>query len=302
MRARVGAAAARARRGAGANAPPPAGVPALAAVMQRAGGENFPVASLALPGDLRRHLRHIYGFARLTDQLGDYAHGDRLALLDWLEGEVDAVYAGGLPSHAVMRRLTPTVLRYDIPDAPFRALIQANRQDQRVASYATFDELRAYCALSANPVGQLVLHVFEAAAPERVWLSNHVCTALQLTEHWQDVAEDQAMGRVYLPQEDMARFGCSVDDIAQRRPTRAFRALMRFEVERAERFFERGAPLVRTFRGARALAVGAFIEGGRAALRAIRGAEFDVLTQSPRPGLPGTARAAARTLRLLLDW
>ena len=281
--------------------PPPA-VPSLAAVMQRAGGENFPVASRLLPGHLRQHLENVYGFARLTDQLGDYAEGHRLSLLDWLDGEVDAVYNGGLPSHAVMRRITPTVLRYSIPEAPFRALINANRQDQRLTHYATYQELAGYCQLSANPVGQLVLHVFEAATPERIWLSDLICTALQLTEHWQDVAEDYQMGRVYLPREDMARFGCSVDVIASRRPTSEFQALMRFELDRAWELFDRGATLVRTLPGVRGMAIAAFIEGGRAALQAIRQADYDVLTQSPRPDAKAKAVAAMRVLRTALDW
>ena len=270
--------------------------------MQRAGGENFPVASRLLPGQLRRHLHNIYGFARLTDQLGDYAEGDRLALLDWLDGEVDAVYNGGLPSHDVMRRIVPTVARYAIPDAPFRALINANRQDQRVSRYATFDDLVAYCELSANPVGQLVLYVFEAATPERVWLSDLICTALQLTEHWQDVAEDHAMGRVYLPLEDLDRFNCPVDAIAQRQPTSEFRALMQFEVDRAWGLFDQGATLVRTLPGVRGMAIAAFIEGGRAALQAIHEADYDVLTQSPRPDARAKLRAALRVMRVALDW
>ena len=281
---------------------PPTSVPSLAAVMQRAGGENFPVASRLLPGQLRRHLHNIYGFARLTDQLGDYAEGDRLALLDWLDGEVDAVYNGGLPSHAVMRRIVPTVLRYSIPEAPFRALINANRQDQTVKRYATYAELAAYCELSANPVGHLVLYVFEAATPERFWLSDVICTALQLTEHWQDVAEDYQMDRVYLPMEDLDRFNCSVDVIARRQPTREFRTLMEFEVDRAWGLFDRGATLVRTLPGVRGMAIAAFIEGGRAALAAIREADYDVLTRSPRPQARAKARAALRVLRLALDW
>ncbi len=281
---------------------PPKSVPSLAAVMQRAGGENFPVASRLLPGRLRRHLHNIYGFARLTDQLGDYAEGDRLALLDWLDGEVDAVFNGGLPSHDVMRRIVPTVLRYSIPEAPFRALINANRQDQRVTRYATYEELAAYCELSANPVGHLVLYVFQAATPERFWLSDMICTALQLTEHWQDVAEDYQMDRVYLPLEDLDRFACSVDAIAQRQPTSEFRALMQFEVDRARDLFDQGATLVRTLPGVRGMAIAAFIEGGRTALHAIRQADYNVLTENPRPNARAKARAALRVLRLALDW
>ena len=283
-------------------ASPPKAVPSLAAVMQRAGGENFPVASRLLPGHLRRHLLNIYGFARLTDQLGDYAEGDRLVLLDWLDGEVDAVFNGGLPSHDVMRRIVPTVLRYSIPEAPFRALINANRQDQRVTRYATYEELAAYCELSANPIGHLVLHVFEAATPERFWLSDLICTTLQLTEHWQDVVEDFQMGRVYVPLEDLDRYNCSLDAIAHRQPTREFRALMAFEVDRAWGLFDQGATLVRTLPGVRGMAVAACIEGGQAALQAIREANYDVLTQSPRPRGRAKARAVLRVLRLALDW
>ncbi len=281
---------------------PPRSVPSLAAVMQRAGGENFPVASRLLPGHLRQHLHSIYGFARLTDQLGDYAEGDRLALLDWLDGEVDDVFNGGLPSHDVMRRIVPTVARYSIPETPFRALISANRQDQHVKRYATYQDLVAYCELSANPVGQLVLYVFKAATPERFWLSDMICTALQLTEHWQDVAEDFQMDRVYVPLEDLDRFDCPLETIAERQPTRQFRALMEFEVERAWDLFDQGATLVRTLPGVRGMAIAAFIEGGRTALQAIRDADYDVLTQSPRPDARAKTRAALRVLRIALDW
>ena len=198
-----------------------------------------------------------------------------------------------------MRRIVPTVARYSFPDAPFRALINANRQDQTVKRYATYEDLAAYCELSANPVGHLVLYVFEAATPERFWLSDMICTGLQLTEHWQDVAEDFQMDRVYLPQEDLDRFDCSLDVIAQRRPTRDFRTLMQFEVDRAWDLFDRGATLVRTLPGVRGMAIAAFIEGGRAALGAIREADYDVLTQSPRPNAPSQGPSGAASS---CDW
>ena len=132
--------------------------PSPGAVMARAAGENFPVASRLLPRDTRRHLLAIYGFARLVDDIGDEAAGDRVALLDWLEGEVDRIYAG-TPTHPLMQRLVPTVRRFQIPRQPFDRLIAANRQDQEVRTYASFDDLVAYCELSANPVGHLVLYV-----------------------------------------------------------------------------------------------------------------------------------------------
>src|SRR5436309_13335266 len=185
---------------------PDAAAPSPEGIMAKAGSENFPVASRLLPGRLRRHLLAIYGFARLVDDIGDEATGDRLALPDALETEVDRVYDGE-PEHPLMRRLAATVRACDISPDPLRALIAANRQDQAVHEYEPIDDLLAYCELSANPVGHLVLQVFGAATPERLRLSDAVCSGLQLTEHWQDVAEDLARGRVYLPAQDMRRFG-----------------------------------------------------------------------------------------------
>ncbi|MBM4437575.1 MAG: squalene synthase HpnC [Actinobacteria bacterium] len=275
---------------------PPHMTPLDAAVMRQAARENFPVAAWFLPRRVRRDLLNLYGFARLTDDLGDEAAGDRGALLDWLEGELRAVYAG-LPTHPAMRRLRATVRRFDLPATPFQRLIQANRQDQTVRRYPTYAELAGYCALSANPVGHLVLYVLGAATPDRIELSDRVCTGLQLVEHWQDVAEDFAMDRVYLPQDELSRFGVSEDDLAARRPSPAFRRLMAFEVARAQALLGEGAPLAATLRGRARIAVAAFVEGGRAALRAIEQADYDVLTQSPRPTRLAKTGAAWRALR-----
>lgn len=263
---------------------------AVAAVMAKADRENFPVASRLLPRRSRTGLLAIYGFARLVDDAGDEAGGDRTALLDWLDGEVDRVYAG-TPGHPLMRRLVPMVRRHSIPPEPFRRLIQANRQDQVVTSYATFEDLLAYCDLSANPVGHLVLHVFEAVTPRRMHLSDHVCTGLQLVEHWQDVSEDLRRGRVYLPQEDLARFGCTREDLAAAGPSSRFRALMAFEADRARRLLDQGAPLARDLGGRNGYAVAAFVAGGRSALEAIERSGYDVLSRTPRPS--GLRRAAA---------
>src|SRR6185437_9115851 len=133
----------------------------------------------------------------------------------------------------VVRALAPGVVACGIPAQPFYDLIAANRQDQVVSRYPEFGDLEDYCRLSANPVGRIVLHVFGAATPEREALSDRVCTALQLAEHWQDVAEDLRAGRIYLPQEDMERFGCTEDDLAAPRATPEARALMAFEERRA---------------------------------------------------------------------
>jgi len=226
--------------------------------MGKASRENFPVASRLLPAAMREDLLAVYGFARLVDDLGDEAPGDRLALLDWLEGELHSVYHGQ-PSHPLTRRLARTVRRHRIPDDPFRALIAANRQDQAVSTYPTYPDLAAYCELSANPVGHLVLYVAGAATPERFALSDRICTGLQLVEHWQDVAEDHARGRVYIPQEDLARSEVPPDDLAARRASPALRTLMAFEVERARDLLRGGAPLARTLPERLRLAVVVFV-------------------------------------------
>jgi squalene synthase HpnC len=181
-----------------------------------------------------------------------------------------------------------------IPAQPFYDLIAANRQDQVVSRYPTFGDLEDYCRLSANPVGRIVLHVFGAATPEREALSDRVCTALQLAEHWQDVAEDLRAGRIYLPQEDLERFGCTEGDLAAPRAAPKVRALMAFEERRARDLLDSGAPIVGTLRGAARLAVAGYVAGGRAALAAIAASGHDVLRATPRPG---QARVAAEMVR-----
>ncbi len=247
-----------------------------AQLVARAQTENFPVALFLLSRAQRTHLMAIYGFARLADELGDSAPGDR-------------AYTG-TAQHPLLQRLTPTLQGLDLPRAPFAALIEANRRDQRIARYATWRELADYCKYSANPVGRLVLHVFGAATPERFALSDQVCTALQLAEHCQDVAEDFAAGRVYLPAEDLARFGASESEIALATAGPALRAVVRFEVARARGLLDSGSALVRTLGGRARLAVAGFIAGGRAALDAIERAEYDVLATQAKPRRRDLAR------------
>jgi squalene synthase HpnC len=240
-------------------------VPSEAAVLERARTENFSVASLLVGRETRDHLLAIYGFARLVDQLGDAVEGDRLEQLDWLEAELDRVYDGE-PEHPLMRRLAPTVRALSLPREPFVRLIDANRRDQRQSTYATFEDLVDYCDLSANPVGELVLYVFHVATPERVALSDSVCTALQLLEHWQDVREDyEVHGRVYLPAEDLERFGVEAGHFSGD----AYDRLMAFEIDRARAMLDDGAPLVGTLRGRARLAVAGYVGGGRANLDAL---------------------------------
>jgi squalene synthase HpnC len=258
-----------------------ASIPTFVSVDTQRRHENFPVASFLLPRATRRHLVAIYGFARLADDIGDRVRGDRLHLLDWLEAELDRAYAGA-PEHPVMRRLAHTLRELDLPRRPFLQLIEANRQDQWVTRYDTYEQLLAYCELSANPVGHLVLAVLDAQTPERIRYSDAICTGLQLVEHWQDVGEDFRRGRIYLPLEDLERFGTDERDLTAPVPSPALRRLLAFEVERARHLLDVGAALVATFHGRVRVAVAGFVAGGRAAADAIERSGYDVLRSAPR--------------------
>lgn len=253
------------------------------AVMARAATENFPVALRLLPRRLRRHLRAIYGYARLVDNLGDEYPGDRPAALDWLETQLDDLYAG-TPRHPVFARLAPTVDAFSIPREPFDSLLAANRLDQTKGSYADWEELMGYCELSANPVGHLVLAVFEAATPERRAASDAVCSGLQVLEHLQDIGEDAAAGRVYLPADDMARFGCVPADLLAPTAGDSLRELVAFETGRAREMLGAGGPLVGSLRGYARLAVAGFTAGGLANLDAVEAAGFEVLSTTRKAG------------------
>jgi squalene synthase HpnC len=252
-----------------------------------AGGENFPVAMRILPRAQRRDLMAVYGYARMVDDLGDESAGDRLASLDAVERELRGLYDGRSATHPVLARLGETVRVRGIPPDPLVRLIEANRVDQVVTRYATFDQLVDYCRLSANPVGELVLYVFGQHSPERVALSDRICAALQIIEHLQDIAEDYRAGRVYLPKEDLDRFGVAEEDLAARRAGGPLRRLVRYETERAGAWLAAGAPLLSSLHGFARLAVSGYCAGGRAALNAIARSGFD-----PLPGPPKATRAA----------
>jgi squalene synthase HpnC len=263
----------------------------------KAANENFPVALRLLPGRYRQHLTAVYGFARSADDMGDEAPPDeRLALLDELEADLGRLYqpGGEDPRLPVIRALAPAVAQCAIPAQPFLDLIQANRQDQTITRYQTFDELLSYCRLSANPVGRIVLYVFGAATPARERLSDLVCTALQLAEHWQDVAEDLRAGRVYLPADDLAGHGVTGADLAAPSASPQVRRLIEVEVRRATGLLDEGAPIVGTLRGFARAAVAGYVAGGRAALAAITASGCDVLAATPRPR---KHRVAAELLR-----
>ena len=206
-----------------------AALPTAEQVLPQARRENFRVASPILGPRRARHLMAIYGFARLVDDVGDEAAGDRSALLDVVGQELRRAFAGDpgdAPQHELMRTLAETVRECGLPIGPFERLIEANRLDQVVPRYDTFSQLLDYCQLSAAPVGELVLGIFGAATPQRIALSDRVCAGLQVVEHLQDIREDHGRGRVYMPREDLARFGCGDEDLAAEEPSAKLRALM----------------------------------------------------------------------------
>jgi squalene synthase HpnC len=246
------------------------------AVAAKAAAENFPVALRVLPRRYRTHLTALYGFARLTDDIGDEplpgmppdaaretVTKTRLALLDALQADVAKIYAvdgeqsqgqgqgegqgegrgqDQEPELDAIKALKATVSQCGIPREPLDDLIEANRQDQLVTRYETYEDLKDYCELSANPVGRVVLFIVTEPTPERIRLSDSICTGLQLIEHSQDVAEDLANGRIYLPRQDRDAFGVTEADLARPRAGENVRRLMKFEVDRAERLLDEGAP------------------------------------------------------------
>jgi squalene synthase HpnC len=252
--------------------------------------ENFSVATWFLPKHLHQHFFNVYAYCRISDDLGDEA-GDTqvsLALLDRWEQELNHTYSAldGTGSftavrHPVFVALAETIKTFAIPRHEFSDLLVAFRQDQQVTRYETFNDLLGYCRNSANPVGHLVLYLCRYGDEERQRLSDFTCTALQLANFWQDVSVDWKKGRVYLPLEDLRRYGVSEDQIAEGRFNSQFRELMRFEVERAREWFDRGFPLVKLVNRSLALDLELFSRGGLAILLAIEKQDYNVLARRP---------------------
>ncbi|WP_433074878.1 squalene synthase HpnC [Dactylosporangium sp. CA-052675] len=266
------------------------------APQQRAGGENFPVALRVLPRATREHLLALYRYARFVDDLGDepvpgLSARARTAALDAFEAEVHELYDGRPVRHPVLRGLAPTVSACRLPAGPLLRLIEANRVDQTVTRYETVEQLVGYCSLSADPVGELVLHVFGRPEPALIAQSDRVCTALQVLEHLQDIAEDHRRGRVYLPAADLDRFGVAETDLAAATASGALRALVHFEAGRARAWLDAGTPLVGALHGWARVAVGGYVAGGRATLRALRRSGYDPLPGPPRPRRRDIARS-----------
>jgi len=265
---------------------------AASVLADKAATENFPVGSVLFPRQLRPHIRALYCYARLVDELGDSYGGDRLAALDELEREVEATFAGE-PSWPVLRNVQPTVREFGLSREPFLRLIEANRMDQRISEYETWEDVRHYCVHSADPCGRLVLGVLRLGGDEElVTASDDVCTGLQLVNFLQDVPRDLELGRVYLPAEDRRRFG----DPPLDRPGEELRELLRFEASRARALLAGGEVLRARIGGRLGRAVALFARGGSAALDALEDAGWDVFTQRPRPSRARLAREAAVVL------
>jgi squalene synthase HpnC len=260
-------------------------------IAARAAGENFPVVSILAPRAARPHLRAVYGFARLVDNLGDEVEDDRSALLDQLERELE-----GSPTTEIMRRVHETIAACGLPKEPFRRLIEANRIDQVKSRYETWEHVREYCTFSADPVGRLVLGVYgRAGEAELVVMSDSICTGLQLVNFLQDPPRDLALGRVYLPQKSLRRFGVADEDLAGPL-TAEIAALLRFEGERARTLLEAGLPLAKALGGRPGMSVALYARGGLAALDALERAGWDVFSSRPAPTRWTFARLALREL------
>ncbi len=244
--------------------------------------ENFHVASWFLPRRLRPHFHSIYAYCRVSDDLGDEVGNPEqaLALLDLWGAELDACYRGEA-RHPVFVALAETVRICDIPKEPFADLLIAFRQDQTITRFPAMADVLDYCRYSANPVGRIVLYACGYRDAERFALSDHTCSALQLANFWQDVRVDYGKGRVYLPLEDMQRFGVEEQAIAESRFTPHFRELMRCEVDYARRMFQAGLPLIRMVDRELALDLDLFSRGGLEILAAIERQDFNVLRARP---------------------
>ncbi len=273
---------------------------AFCAGLARSHYENFNVGGWITPREKLPHVYAIYAWCRMVDDLGDEASlrahekplvaggqidaavsEHRLAGLDWWTSELDLAYSGQ-PTHPIAIAIQDTVHKFEIPKDPFIRLIHANRIDQGTGRFDTIDAVLDYCTYSANPVGHLYLYLFGYSDAERQRLADNTCTALQLTNFWQDVSRDyHERGRIYLPQRDMARFGVSESHIARGVAGDDFRALLAHECDLAMKLFRDGAPLVRSLDRRARLPVALFTRGGVAILEAIRKRNFDVLSERP---------------------
>ena len=259
--------------------------------------ENFHVVSFLLPRHLHQDFYNVYAFCRWADDLGDEIGdtAESLRLLHWWREELEKMFQGEA-SHPVFVALLPTVRKHALPVEPFANLITAFEHDQKVTRYANWDEIFAYCANSANPVGRLVLGLGGYTDATRYALSDATCTSLQLANFWQDVSVDLQKDRVYLPQDLLARHGVLIEDVFARRFTPAFAAAMREACCVARELFIKGSALPPLLDPRLALDVTLFSRGGMYILDKIEKQGFDVLTARPYIGKGERVRLLLRTL------
>ena len=246
--------------------------------------ENFPVASILMPRRLRRPVAAIYHFARAADDIadeGDLSNEERLQQLNDFRDELDHIAADETPLLPLFKHLAAEIKEHALPMQPFHDLLDAFLQDVVKKRYANYDELMDYCRRSANPVGNLLLHLYEEASPVNIAYSDAICTSLQLINFWQDVAKDHAIGRIYLPQDDMAKFGVNEEQIGKRITNTEWRALMKFQVDRARALMLQGAPLGSVLGGRIGLEMRMIIAGGMRILDKLEAADYDMFRRRP---------------------
>jgi len=264
--------------------------------------ENFPVASWLLPRHLRRPIEIIYAFARSADDFADegsLAISERLALLGDYQRELDRIAANSGSANPLFVQLAGIVHEHALPIQLFRDLLDAFIQDVTKTRYADFPELMDYCRRSADPIGRLLLHLYQLTAPQYLTWSDSICSALQLTNHWQDVAIDwkkNAGGRVYLPMDELARFGLSEHDIAAQIGSEAWQRMMAFQCERARCMMNAGRPLGRILPGRMGAELRLIIAGGATVLDKIDAAHGDVFRRRPQLTRWDWLRIAPRAL------
>ncbi|MDP1635613.1 MAG: squalene synthase HpnC [Gallionellaceae bacterium] len=246
--------------------------------------ENFPVASILMPRRLRKPVAAIYHFARAADDIadeGELPDRERLQQLDDFRDELDHIANGEMPLSPLFQRLAVEIDAHHLPMQPFHDLLDAFSQDVVKKRYANYEELLDYCRRSANPVGNLLLHLYEEVTPFTLACSDAICTALQLINFWQDVTKDWNIGRVYLPQDDLARFNVSETQIAAGHCDERWRALMKFEVDRARALMLSGKPLGSILTGRIGLEMRMIIQGGLRILDKLEAADYDMFKRRP---------------------
>jgi len=246
--------------------------------------ENFPVASILLPKRLRRSVEIIYRFARQADDFadeGDISNDERLEKLDNFRTELDRIAANEVPQTPLFQDVAGIIAQHQLPLQLFHDLLDAFSQDVIKKRYSNFDEVLDYCRRSANPVGRLLLHLYEEATPPNLAYSDAICTSLQIINFWQDVKKDYAIARIYLPQDEMVRFGITEEYIAEERTDAAWRELMQFQVRRARAMMLQGAPLGSILTGRIGLEMRLIIAGGLRILDKLDAAQYDMFRHRP---------------------